>query len=79
METELGKTLNVMNVQGGRIFWADQNNNGHLDALTISPELIAPYPHSPDFIVFETTDENLATFNQSIATLGFNSVVDVFL
>jgi hypothetical protein len=78
METELGRTLNVTTVQGGRIFWADQNNNGHLDALTIGPELIAPYAHSPDFIVFETTDEGLATFNTSIQALGFNPIIDVF-
>ncbi len=79
MEAQLGKTLNVVNVTGGRIFWADQNGNSHLDGLILGAEPHALQPHSPDFILFETTDENLAAFNQSIQAIGFNPIVDVFL
>lgn len=79
LESELGKPLAILNVAGGRIFWADQNGNARLDALTLGDEPHALYPHSPDFILFETTDEDLAFFNQSIQALGFNPVDDVFV
>ncbi len=79
LESELGKSLTVLNVAGGRIFWADQNGNAQLDGLILGDEPHAQYPHSPDFILFETTNDNLATFNQSVQALGFNPVIDVFL
>jgi hypothetical protein len=74
-----GQTVNEMTVAGGKIIWVDQNNNGRLDGLVRLADSMTPWNRGADFVMFETSDANLATFSQSIQLLGFNAIVDPFL
>lgn len=82
--SQLGMQLNEAVVAGGRILWAEMYANGKPDGIDTSNAFgygawdYQPWASTPDFVMMETSNANLAQFNQAIGLLGFNPVVDYF-
>lgn len=67
-------TFNMLEVNGGRLLWADYNGDGQLGGQTFP----FPWKVTGDIVIMETTSANLAAMSQSVEAMGFNPLFDPF-
>ena len=73
-----GDTLQDIHVDGGRIIFRDYDGNGKVGGNMAPTNHSGAWMGETDFIVMETTTDNLAKFNVAITLMGLTPVVDYF-
>lgn len=68
----------IMNVDGGRILWADIDGSGGLTPNRPA-DPFTPYARSVDFVLMETTSANLGQFSAAVQLLGLSPAFDPFV